>query len=204
MGAKAGHTAIEIVTLENGAVVKSLHGLGCSKNSVWYSVYGSKGRMETAREDAELNDVSRVYENLDSFEGENKNNPVSHIVEDELAKKGAKHGHGGSDFICLYNAVEHILGNPDAEIVDVYQAAEMWMPGFFGYISALNGNMPQAIPDLRRKEVRDLYRKDTRCTDRNAAGDQLLPSYSKGNPDIDPAIYALCKRRWEEERASGK
>lgn len=198
MGAKAGHTAIELVTLENGAVLKSLHGLGCSKDSIWYSVYGSLGRMETAREDAELDGVSRIYENLDTEEGENKNAPSSRIVDDELAMKGAKHGHGGSDYICLYNAIQHINGDKTADIVDVYQAIDMWLPGFWGYISVLNGGMPQQIPDLRKKEIRDLYRSDVRCTDPAAAGDQLLPSYSKGNPDIDPAIYAACKEKWEK------
>ena len=33
MGAKCGHSALEIVTLENGAIFKSLHGVGCSRNS---------------------------------------------------------------------------------------------------------------------------------------------------------------------------
>ena len=45
-GAKAGHTGIEMITLENGAVIKSVHGVGISRNSIWYTIYGSKGRME--------------------------------------------------------------------------------------------------------------------------------------------------------------
>jgi len=201
MGAQAGNTAIEMVTLENGAVIKSLHGLGCSKDSIWYSVYGSKGRMETAREDAKAGGISQVYENLDSFNGENKNDPVGHMVEDELAVKGAKHGHGGSDYICLYYAIEHLNGNPDADIVDVYEAVDMWMCGHFGYLSVLEGGGVKQIPNLRNKEERDAYRYDLRCTIPSAAGDQLLPSYSKGNPDIDPAIYASWKEKWEEIRS---
>jgi predicted dehydrogenase len=50
-GRKSGQFGIEMVTLENGGIVKSIHG-GLYKNSVWYSVYGSKGRMESGREDA--------------------------------------------------------------------------------------------------------------------------------------------------------
>ena len=41
-GAKGGLFGMEIVTLENGAIVKSIHG-GLYKNSVWYTMYGSKG-----------------------------------------------------------------------------------------------------------------------------------------------------------------
>ena len=51
VGSKAGLFGIEMVTLENGGIVKSIHG-DLYKNSIWYTVYGSKGRMECAREDA--------------------------------------------------------------------------------------------------------------------------------------------------------
>lgn len=202
MGAKAGNTAIEMVTLENGAVVKSLHGLGCSKDSIWYSVYGSKGRMETAREDAKAGAMNQVYENLDQVEGVSVNEPVGHLVEDELSKKGEKHGHGGSDYICLYYAVEHMNGNKNADIVDVYEAVDMWLCGFFGYLSVLEGGAPKEIPNLRDPAVRDQYRNDLRCTDPKVAGDQLQPSYSKGNPEIDQKIYDICKEKWEEIKSA--
>ena len=52
MGAKVGTAAVEMVTLENGAVIKSLHGVGCSRKSVWNTIYGEHGRMESAREDS--------------------------------------------------------------------------------------------------------------------------------------------------------
>ena len=45
VGSKSGQFGIEMVTLENGGIVKSIHG-GLYKNSIWYSVYGSKGRLE--------------------------------------------------------------------------------------------------------------------------------------------------------------
>lgn len=198
MGAKAGHTAVEMVTLENGAVIKSLHGLGCSKDSIWYSVYGSRGRMETAREDSKSGGVSMVYENLDAQEGVCKNAPRGYMTEDKLLHKGAGHGHGGSDYVCLYQAIEYMNGNEDADIVDVYEAVDMWMIGFFGYLSVLEGGCTMRIPDLRCRETRAQYRHDLRCTDAKCAGDQLQPSYSKGNPQIDPGVYAQCRRAWEE------
>ena len=196
MGAKAGNAALEIITFENGAIGKSLHGIGCSKDSIWYSVYGSKGRLETAREDAKLGDVSRVYENLDKLEGVSEKNIKSYEPTDEFTINASKHGHSGSDYICMYNAFEHINGN-EADTIDVYEAIDMWMPGFFGYLSAIEGGITFDIPNLRNKEERDLYRNDFRCTEKKFAGDQLLPSYSKGNPQVDPKIYELCKEKWE-------
>lgn len=199
MGARAGNMAVELVTLENGGIFKSIHGVGPSKNSVWYSVYGAKGRMETAREDAECDNT--VYANLDEVEGITENTVVSYIPESEFKEKIESFGHGGSDYICLYNAFEHLLGNPDADIIDVYEAVDMWMVGFWGYISVLNGGVATEIPDLRNKKVREAFKNDNRCTDFDVAGTQLLPSYSKGTPDIVPEIYAEAKRKWEEKIA---
>lgn len=194
MGARAGHTAVEMVTLENGAIVKSIHGVGCSKCSVWYTVYGSKGRMESAREDAEQDGTQRVYCNLDKTEGSNENNVESYIApEDEKAKAS---GHGGSDYYCLHNAFDHIMGKESADIVDVYEALNMWMCGFFGYLSVLNGGTAEIIPDLRKPELRDQYRNDNRCTDPTVAGDQLQPSYSLGTPDVPDEIYAAAAKRY--------
>ena len=54
------------------------------------------------------------------------------------------------------------------------------------------------IPNLRNKEERDKWRNDTSCTDPKVAGDMLLPTFSKGTPDIDSAVYAHMKELWEK------
>ena len=197
MGARAGHTAIEMITLENGAVLKSIHGLGCSKNSIWYTIYGSKGRIESAREDAEQSDVSRVYTNLDEVEGVCENRVETYIPEtSEVAKK---HGHSGSDYFCLHNAIDYIMGDQNADVIDVYEAVNMWMCGFFGYQSVLNGGDSMEIPDLHDPAVREQYRNDHRCTDPKVGGEDTQPSYSKGNPEVSDEIYAVHQKRWEEK-----
>lgn len=45
-GAKGGSFGMEMVELENGGILKSIHG-DLYRDSVWYSLYGSKGRMES-------------------------------------------------------------------------------------------------------------------------------------------------------------
>lgn len=197
MGAKAGHSAVEMITLENGAVVKSLHGVGCSKNSIWYSVYGADGRMESAREDAKNGDFGTVYlNNPDNFSVKCYE-PVGEY--DEIAKE---FGHGNSDFYTMYNAVEKIKGNEDADIIDIYEALDMFLPGMFAYRSVLNGGIPMAIPDFRDPAVREQYRNDTACTDPKVAGDMLIPSYSKGNPDIPDSVYEEHQRTWKPRAMS--
>lgn len=200
MGARAGHTAIEMITLENGAVLKSIHGVGCSKSSVWYTVYGSKGRMESAREDANQSGYGRVYTNLDESEGSNDEKIETYIPERPMADIAEKHYHGGSDFHCLHSAFDYVRGDRTADTVNVYEAVDMWMCGFFGYLSVLSGGMPVEIPDLRDKKVRDQFRNDNRCTDPAVAGDQLLPSYSKGDPEIPDDVYEIRRKAWVEDQ----
>ena len=195
MGAKAGNAAVELVTLENGGVIKSLHGVGSSRGSIWYTVYGSKGRIETSREDAWCDSINTVYSNLDSFEGENAEEVACYHPRDEISKNGAAHGHGGSDYVCLWNAFEY-LGGRQGDIIDIYEALDMWMVGFFGYLSALEGGITKKIPNLRNKGEREIYRNDNRCTDPKIAGEQLLPSYSQGNPQIDASIYEKHRSNW--------
>ncbi len=59
----------EAVELENGGIVKSFHG-GLYNNSVWYSAYGSNGRMESAREDAKCGDIHKIYVSADEYSGD--------------------------------------------------------------------------------------------------------------------------------------
>ena len=95
-----------------------------------------------------------------------------------------------------------IKGNPKADTIDVYEALDMFLPGLFAHFSVLDGGVPKEIPNLRDKAVRDLWRNNTACTDPKAAGDMLLPSYSKGNPNIDSAIYEKTRKKWEEDNKS--
>ncbi len=199
-GAKCGSFGLEMVELDNGGWVKSIHD-GLYKNSIWYSVYGSHGRMESAREDALLGDVSRIYVNADEYSGEYKDRPVEtyephQFADDKVAKA---FGHGGSDFYCMYHFIEKILGNPEADIIDIYEALDMGIVGLLAYRSVLNGGVPVRVPNLRNKEEREEYRNDTACCDPNVAGDALLPSFSRGNPEIDPAIYKEMEKRYLEE-----
>ena len=80
----------------------------------------------------------------------------------------------------------------------------MSLPGMFAYRSVLNGGVTMEIPNLRDKTVRDQYRNDTMCSDPEIAGDMLIPSYSKGDPDIPDAVYDKLKVQWEQTKAEWK
>lgn len=201
VGKRSGQFGIEMVTLENGGIVKSIHG-ELYKNSVWYTVYGGKGRMESGRSAAQAGKIGRIYVDADEYSGgydtaQHEDYEPKHGMEDRLQG----FGHGGSDYYSMYHFVEKILGNPDADTIDVYEAMDMYLPGMFAYRSILAGGVSMEIPNLRDKAQRDRWRNDVACTTPAVAGDQLLPTVSTGTPQIDDAVYEHVRQLWDAERA---
>lgn len=120
---------------------------------------------------------------------------------EEQNSDAAKFGHGGSDFYCMDEFIKRLQGDKSADIIDVYEAMDMFLPGLFAYRSILSGGRPVEIPDLRKKENREQFRNDTACTDPEAAGDMLLPATSRGTPDIPDEIYQAMREKWEAHKA---
>ena len=204
MGAKAAPFGMEVITLENGAILKSLHGVGPVKYSLWYHCEGDRGVLESARNIQNCGGVAKLYVDCDSREGADDGAITSLPLTDGLSEFAEGFDHGGADYYLLYNACEAVKGNRQAEIIDVYEALDMFLPGMFAYFSVLEGNTPQQIPDLRDPAQRDRWRSDRRCTDPAVAGDQLIPSYSKGNPEIPAEIYAGLRAKLEADWAKEK
>ena len=198
-GKKSAQFGIEMVTLENGGIVKSIHG-GLYKNSIWYTMYGSKGRLECGREDAMDGHISKIYVNKDEFDGGYETGSLhSYFPDHGMGDKVEGFGHGGSDFYSMYFFIQKILGDKDADTIDVYEALDMFLPGMFAYRSILAGGVKMEIPNLRDKQERERWRNDTTCTDPNVAGDMLIPTCSTGTPEIPKAVYERMAQLWDEE-----
>ena len=148
--------------------------------------------------------MSKLYCNLDDYEGENFPH-VSCVSPRDKDWPIARHfGHGGSDYYCLKNFIDYLQGDRTADIISVYEALDMFLPGLLGYRSVLAGGAPQEIPDLRDAAQRERFRQDTACTDPQAAGEMLLPSYSLGNPQVPREIYDGLREKWEKKQAGEK
>ena len=104
----------------------------------------------------------------------------------------------------MYNFAQKVLGDENADIIDVYEALDMFLPGMFAFRSILAGGIPMDIPNLRNKDEREKWRNDTACTDPKVAGDMLLPTMKGGTPEIDDAVYVRMKAIWEERREKKK
>lgn len=193
MGKRSGVAGIEMVTFENGALVKSIHG-NLDKDSMRYCMYGSKGRIESAQHDMRIGGIEKIFVNVDSYEG--ANDAVLKIYDPvfETASEYKKIGHVGSDFFAMEYFVDAINGKQPDELIDVYEALNMSIPGLLAYFSVLSGGTSVRIPDLRDRSQRDEWRNDNRCTDPNVAGDQLIPSYSKSDIIVPDEVYELIKK----------
>ena len=188
--------SVEMVTLDNGAIVKSIHGgLKREPGSVNYEIYGAKGMMETNRWDAK--NMSVYIESDKLCIGELSHYDPKQFVSPEMAAKFGSHS--GSDFYPTHFFIEKILGNPDGVkySIDVYTAVDMGICGILAYRSVLNGNAPVRVPNLRNKEERDEYRNDRACTNPAVAGDQLLPVSPQFDYESLPdEAFDQCRRLW--------
>lgn len=198
LGTYGGTAAMEIVTLENGAVVKSLHGdIKREPGSISYEFYGTKGMMETNRWN-----TSEMKTYIEEDGCANCRGKTSDFYSPEFKLNGdVSAGHGGSDYYTVHYFVRTILGDEEArkETIDVYEAVDMCIPGILAFKSCNNGNMPVKVPNLRNKEERDEYRNDTYCGSKAWAGDQYHnPQEAYGElPYIPDEVYDEVKRRWE-------
>ena len=199
-------SAVEMVTLENGAVVKSLHGwIKREPDGGWghkpnYVIYGRKGTMESGRLAGQPG--MNVYrEGPKTGEGTWEHYDPSFFVDADQAEENPNAGHGGSDFYPVHFFIEKILGGKHADLaIDVYQAVDMGICGILAWRSVLQGGMPVKVPDLRDPEQRDAYRSDNACTNPEVAGDALLPVTTHKGPEIPEAVYDHMKALWAESK----
>ena len=190
-GCRSADGAILVCQMSNGATAKFLPWANYKRlpEAIWYAVYGTKGMMETDRWGEIFNRIN-VYVEGDEHASTNQAYTPRPHLETELSQKIG--GHGGSDFFTMHFFLEAILDRPGkANIIDVYQALDMTLPGTLGYRSIWEGNMPMEVPDFRDKAVREKYRHDTWCCDPKLAGPgQPTSSCSHGPVDVPDEVYA--------------
>lgn len=194
LGHAGGHASgIEMVTLDNGAIVKSIHGpLKLEPAHTDYKVYATKGYLGTA--DGRV----RLYrEGAHTCQGENTYYQPEKFISADLAKNSGVATHGGSDFYPTHFFIEKILGKPDGKwAIDVYQAVDMGICGILAFRSILSGNQPIKVPDLRNPAERDAWRNDHACTNAAVAKDQVLPCSSYPEKPLTEKEAAENRAKW--------
>ena len=200
-GYGGGTSGMIVAQMSNGATMKSLHGhLKREPGSVWYSIYGKKGMMESDRWHDGISRIFLHQEGNTLTENEISYKPKPR-VDNELSRMISTHG--GGDFYTMHYFLERLLDRTGGEdCIDVYQALDMGLPGILAYRSICSGNVPVEVPDFRDKAARENYRNDNWCTRPEIAGDNPAPLHSFGKVDIPDSVYGQVKRIWEEKRGS--
>lgn len=196
VGYRAGTSGMIVAQMSNGATLKSLNGhLKRKPDSIWYSIYGKKGMMESDRW-GEGVDKIHVFKEGDALAQTDTSYRPQKQVTTKLA--GMTTGHGGSDFYTMHYFLEKILDRPDGkESIDVYQALDMGLPGLLAYRSILNGNTPVEVPDFRDKEIREQFRYDHLSANPKASATDRLPLCSFGSPEVPDSVYEKVKNVWQ-------
>jgi len=165
--------------------------------SIWFAIYGSKGMAETDRWGECSNIINVFIEGSELSETEIRYRP-RFPEETELSRKIS--GHGGADFYTMHYFLKAIQDAPGKEnIIDVYQAIDMTLPGILGYKSIWEGNKPIDVPDFRIKEVRDRFRNDNWSVDPKFAGPgQPDRSYSREKIEVPDSVYEEQAAKWRE------
>ncbi len=197
LGHSGGHASgIEMVTLDNGATVRSIHGpLKKEPGHTNYELYGTKGYLASNSGDK----VVAYREGEITCQGETETyKPVPFVAREQ--KESSDLGtHGGSDFYPTHLFIEKILGRPDgAWAIDVYKAVDMSICGILAFRSILQGNMPVKVPNFRNISERDQYRNDNACTNPDVAGESLLPSSAYALRELSSKEAAALRKQWED------
>lgn len=192
---------IEMITMENGAIFKSLHGDLKREPGGWnFVLYGSKGMMESGRFPENKN--TNVYREGDrNCVGEWECLDAETKIAEDVCKLCNSNEHEGADFYAVHFFIEKILGAPDGKYsIDVYTAVDMGICGLLAYRSALDGNKAVRVPNLRNPEERDAFRNDHACTTPAIAGTQLLPvtSHAEKLHEIPDEVYGRVRQLWLE------
>lgn len=183
---------IEMVRLENGALVKSLHGGGCPREpwSPWYVVYGTSGVIENRR----WPDYGEVTLYTDGMEG-----PDTYKAGfRELGDLALRSGHGGGDLFVTYEFLRAIRTGERPDI-DVYMGLDMTIPGILAWRSSLSGGGFLEVPDMRVESVRREYEDDHYSPRPGTPEKYALPNTLNGVREPPDELLEEIAKRQETE-----
>jgi hypothetical protein len=184
--------AMELVRLENGALVKSLHGGPYPREpwQPWFSIGGSQGCIESNR----WPDPNQVTVFLD--EGQQMRTYTAE--HPRWKKKAARTQHWGSDLFLIYEFAKAVLSGEKPDI-DVYMGLDMTLVGSLAWRSVLQGGGWIDIPDLRDEAVRKEWEDDHYSCRPGTPEPYLLPNHAASGRTVLPDEKALEVIRQRQE-----
>jgi predicted dehydrogenase len=142
LGPGAINMQVALFETKKGVIIKLLRSSVVSREPLlgFYSVYGTKGFLETGREGYDTK--GRIY-----FEDEDKEaREVDCFMSDPNAPEETKTGgHGTSEYYLLQDFINCIDNNTKPPI-DIVKALEMTIPGIIAHQAVIKGNVWFDVP----------------------------------------------------------
>ena len=137
-----------------GAAVRILSAFAVQRHpsSLWVCYYGREGSLETDRLDERIH----LWRQGNNY----ADGPLSYRPTGRDGRPMTMGGHFGADGRMMQYWIES-LANGLASPINVYEGADMTLPGLLGHRSSLRGNVPMDIPDFRDPAQREHWRNDT-------------------------------------------
>ena len=190
-----------MLRMDNGAVVKSLHG-ALRGHQNYVRIHGNKGMMENCRVGDDTNRL-RVHRAPHGKEQAETRDEVYLPEFPECHEQASATGHGGGDFFTNYHFAQAIRSGHQPYL-DVYRAIDMSIVGILAYRSALEDGIPIAVPDFRDEAVRKQHETDDWSPDpARAKAGQPLPSIL-GDVQPTPETIAFAREVWAAEGFEGE
>jgi predicted dehydrogenase len=153
-----GWAALLVVRLDNGAVLKSLHGFLEGSQAAWVRLHGDRGLMENVRQ-GDTRTLRVVWDAPDGDDWRRAEelylpwpSELPLTIADPL-------GDGVAETVMLRDFAG-ALGHQTPPDQDVYFGVELSVTGIQAMRSSLAGNAPVEVPDLRDPAVRRAYAAD--------------------------------------------
>ena len=184
--------AVIICRMNNGAVMKSLHG-GLRGHGNYVRIHGNRGLMENARHGDKLR--LRIWrEPWEKRKGE----PTEIVYTPDFPshnREATKSGHSGGDFFTAYHFARAI-NTGEQPYLDVYRGIDMSIAGIQAWRSALSDSVPMEIHDFRQESVRKHFENDHWSPDPDRSKKGQPPSSILGEIKPSPEARALANRVW--------
>ncbi len=192
---RADTAAALLLRMDNGAVMKSLHG-GLRGHQNYTRIHGNRGLMENLRT-GNTNLLRIRREPFDKDPGE----PVERIYLPDFPEHhdlATKAGHAGGDFFTNYHFAQAIrTGRPPW--LDVYRGIDMSIAGILAWKSALADGAPVEVPDFRDEQVRKQHEGDEFSPDPARARPGQPPASVLGRIDPSHEAKALAREVWARQ-----
>lgn len=181
--------AMIALRMDNGAVVKSLHGF-LRGHGNWVRIHGNQGLMENSR----WGNHQMLRIRREPFEKPEGTPTEELLLPDfpEFNDEALKAGHGGGDFFMNYHFAQAIRSGKQPYL-DVYRGVTMSAVGILAYKSVLADSAPVDVPDFRDPVARQAVAHDHWSPNpAEAAPGQPMPSILG---DVEPAPEAFTYSR---------